>query len=137
MINLRELAESDLATTIEGETSLPVELVCSDGTVQSMSKNDPENHLSGQVLFDRAVEDPETGAEVIVRKPVVTLRRSSLDRIPMAGERWIVKIPETPSTSATLVSHRLERPPQGGGSIGTIRLYVVKIAQTKAAGPLI
>ena len=136
MINLRELAEADLATTLEGETSLPVELVSPDGVVQSMSVNNPENRLSGQVLYDYSKFDPETGSEVIIRKPVVTLRRSSLDRIPVAGEKWIVKIPEIPSTTAPLVSHRLEKPPMGRASNGKIRLYLVAITQTKAAGPL-
>ena len=52
MPNLRELAESDLGTTLEGDFALPVELIDPDGVKQS---------LVGQVLYDTVEFNPETG----------------------------------------------------------------------------
>ncbi len=127
-MNLREQAEEDLGDTLEDPDGpgLPVILISPDGVEQTKSINYPDNDLSGQILYDTTVFDPESGMNVIVSIPVVTLRRSSLARVPVAGEDWFVKIPETPDASAPKVSHVLERAPQGGKSIGFIRLYLTR-----------
>jgi hypothetical protein len=90
--------------------------------------------LRGQVLFDIVRVNPETGEEVTVQTPVVTLRRSTLARIPAPGENWIVEIPATPSEAAAKVQHVLSptRPPEGGASIGFIRLYLQAVEQAPA-----
>ena len=117
-LNLREQAESDLSFTLEGAFGLPVTLIAPDGSIQ--------DNLTGQVLYDTIKVNPETGEEMVVNNPVVSLRRSSLDRIPLPGEKWIVKIPVDPSTTATLEDFIIDqtRPPEGGRSIGFIRLYL-------------
>lgn len=122
-MNLRELAEKDLGRTLEGEWSLPVNLVDPDGVRY--------DGLLGQVLFDIVRVNPETGEEVTVQTPAVILRRSSLARVPAAGENWIVEIPNAPSVSAPKIQHVLShtRPPEGGASIGFIRLYLQAVEQ--------
>jgi hypothetical protein len=69
--------------------------------------------------------------EVIQHHPVVTLRRSSLARVPLATEknRWLVRIPTTPSRTATKTTFVLGHPSEDGGSIGFIRLYLTKTVQ--------
>lgn len=131
-MSLRELVEQDLAQSLEdqNEWGLPVVLVAPDGVVYDTSVNDPTKALSGQVLYDTLVDNPETGGEMIVHKPVVTLRRSSLARVPAAGETWMVKIPTTPSTTASLETFFLDYPSEEGGSIGFIRLYLTKTKQS-------
>jgi hypothetical protein len=109
---------------------LPVELIAPGGTKQTNSANDPDNLLAGQVLYDTRAEEPETGAEIVVHKPVVTLRRSSLDRVPADGENWTVRIPETPIDGAPMVDFALERPSEDGGAIGFIRLYLMRVVQS-------
>ena len=52
MVNLRELAESDLAISLEGDFGLPVELIDPDGV-----KYDSVN---GQILYDQVRADPAT-----------------------------------------------------------------------------
>lgn len=122
-MNLRELSEKDLGRSLEGEWSLPVNLIDPDGARY--------DGLRGQVLFDIVRVNPETGEEVTVQTPVVTLRRSTLARIPAPGENWIVEIPATPSEAAAKVQHVLSptRPPEGGASIGFIRLYLQAVEQ--------
>lgn len=122
-MNLRELAEKDLGRSLEGEWSLPVNLIDPDGARY--------DGLRGQVLFDIVRVNPETGEEVTVQTPVVTLRRSTLARVPAPGENWIVEIPATPSEAAAKVQHVLSptRPPEGGASIGFIRLYLQAVEQ--------
>jgi len=122
-LNLREQIEADLAESLENpdDYGLPVILISPDGEVQD---------LNGQVLYDTKRVDPETGLDMIISTPVVTLRRSSLTRIPLAGEKWAVRIPETPSSTATKTTHAIERAPEEGKSIGFIRLYLKKAVQT-------
>jgi len=122
-VNLREQIEADLADTLEDpdDFGLPVTLVDDLGDSQD---------YYGQILYDTLTENPETGAEVVVHKPVVTLRRSSLVRIPLPNEKWIVKIPLTPSLTAPKVDFAIERPSEEGGAIGFIRLYLTRIEQS-------
>lgn len=122
MPNLRELIASDLGTTLEGDFALPVELIDPDGAEQS---------LVGQVLYDTTTLDPDTGEPVTVSNPIVSLRRSSLNRIPLAGESWVVRIPTTPSTTAPLEEFLMSKikPPAGGASIGYIKLYLSRVEQ--------
>lgn len=130
MINLRELAESDLKYTLEGDFKLPVVLIDPDGIEYNTSKNDPTAPLVGQIIYDTREENSETGQEIIVHKPVAVLRRSSLERVPIAGEKWIVKIPIVPKFDAPKISFSWEDPDEAGGSIGFIRMYLVELEQT-------
>ena len=127
-MNLRVKVEEDLGKTLEDPTGfgLPVVLIDPDGNRQEKSANNPSQDLSGQILYDTRVVDPETGLQMIVHKPVVTLRRSSLNRIPVAGERWGVEIPETPDPTATKILHVVEQAPEDGKAIGFIRLYLTR-----------
>ena len=88
--------------------------------------------LNGQIIYETIEEAPGTGAEVIVHKPVVTLRRTSLLRVPAQDEKnqWLVQIPIQPSRTATKVNYIMGRPGEGGASIGFIRLYLVKPVQS-------
>jgi hypothetical protein len=128
-MNLRVLVESDLGDTLEGDWGLPVELIDPDGVVYKKSQNNPTEDLSGQILYDTVTRDPEDGAEVIVHKPVVTLRLSSLVRVPKDDEKWIVKIPIIPNPTAPKVAFSLERPSEEGAAIGFIRLYLMTTQQ--------
>ncbi len=130
-VNLRKRAESDLGTSLEKEWGLPVVLISPDGEVIDTSENSGEA-LTGQVLYDTVTTNPETGEEVIVNNPIVTLRRSSLSRVPVPGERWIVKIPISPDPDADLTEFVISpmRSPEGGRSIGFIKLFLQKAKQT-------
>lgn len=129
MDNLRERVEADLDVTLEGDWGLPVVLIDPATGITYDHKYadpplDPPEDLVGQVLYDTRIENPETGGEMIVHKPVVTLRRSSLEVIPSRG--WVCKIPLTPSYDAEKVTFLVERPAEDGGSIGFIRLYLMR-----------
>jgi len=123
MVNLRELVESDLAVSLEGDFGLPVELIDPDGVKY--------DGIMGQVLFDVETVNPET-LEVTVTERIVNLRRSSLTRIPKDGERWVVRLPVIPSTTAELEDFVLseDRSTKGGASIGFIHLEPTRIIQT-------
>jgi hypothetical protein len=126
MSNLRALAEADLAETLEDSDAgfgLPVELIDPDGVVYS--------DLVGQVLYD-STQTTESGVPVVVHKPVVTLRRSSLTRVPLPAERgrWVCKIPLTPDPDAETVTYIVDEPLESGGSIGFVRLYLTRAEQS-------
>lgn len=126
MVNLREQIESDLKVTLEQEYQLPVELVAPDGTVQTQMADDAEKHLCGQVLWDHLTADPETGGMLVVNSPTVVLRKTALTKVPVDGELWACKIPLSPNTEATLVSHIVERAQHHGSSIGFIKLFLMR-----------
>lgn len=132
MGDLRELIEGDLKETLEGDFGLPVILIAPDGTIQDKSANDPTEDLMGQILYDSLIHDPNTGLDIVVHKPVVSLRRSSLTTVPDAtpGQNWAVRIPLEPSVSAPKVTFRIGRVTEGGDSIGFVRLYLERIEQT-------
>lgn len=121
-MNLAALAERDLAVSLERDGDR-VDLITPDGVRVT--------GLRGQVRHDISRINPENAERMTVDTPVVTLRRSSLPRVPRAGENWIVTIPEIPGGEPT-VQHVLspDRPPEGGQSIGFIRLYLQAVEQS-------
>lgn len=128
--NLRKLTESVLATSLESAWGLPVELTSPDGITQTLSANDGET-LVGQVLSSSLDSDPETGATLLTDKPVVTLRISSLDRVPLAGENWFIKMSMIPDPAATKEDFMMsaDRPPFRNESIGFVKIYCQKVTQ--------
>lgn len=119
--DIRALIESDLQYTLEGDYGKPVVLIAPDGE---------RVEVRGQVLFDTAEFDPETGAMLIYEKPVVTLRRTALSRIPGEKEKWAVIIPASPAATEATEIYSLERPVEGGRSIGFLRLYLTKVKES-------
>lgn len=128
-MNLRAKVEKDLKLTLEGDWGLPVALLSPAGVRYNTTVDG--RALKGQVLYDIVRNNPETGDRVTVATPVVTLRRSSLARVPLAGESWVVEIPESPVDGATMKQFVFSpvRPPEGGASIGFIRLYLQEVEQ--------
>ena len=129
--NLRAQIEADLYESLEGEWKLPVELTSPDGETQIYSANDPDELLGGQVLYFSRRENPETGEVMIVNQPVVTLRMSSLDRVPADGETWYIKMPISPVEGAPMRSFvfTATRAAEHGTDIGFIRLYPQRVEQ--------
>ena len=131
MINLREQIERDLADSLEGEWKVPVELTTPDGQRQIYSVNNPSARLGGQVLYFSRQENPVTGEAMIINQPVVTLRVSSLIRIPRAGETWFIRMPVSPRPGADWESFVFthDRNPEDGADIGFIRIYPQRAKQ--------
>lgn len=129
-MGLRAEIEEDLSDFLEGDDyGQAVVLTSPAGVRYSKSANDPTADLMGQVLYD-SISETEDGQQVIDHDPVVTLRRSSLTKIPAANEKWGVEIPTGPKTGAPRETFILEKASEDGGSIGFIRLYLRKAEQT-------
>jgi hypothetical protein len=130
-VNLRELANADLQDTLAGEWSLPVILVDPDGEEQIYNAVRPDDELSGQVMMARKGFDPNTGGDIVVGKPVVTLPVDSLTRVPTdedVGE-WFCRAPTKPEWSAPKKTYRIGRPFEGGLGHSMIRLYLEDVEQ--------
>ena len=130
-MNLRERVESDLSFSLEGQWGLPVELINPNGEIINTSQNNGKT-LMGQVMFDTLSTNLETGEELIIGNPNISLRLSSLSSYPSQTDyrTWFVKIPTTPSATADLVLHKVSEAPQGGRSIGYITLFLEKVSQS-------
>lgn len=136
MGNLREKIERDLEQSLENYINgfgLPVILISPDGEIQEFSANDPNTPrtipLTGRITFSRFDQDPTTGLPVRIDNPLVTLRISSLDRIPKAGENWVVKIPEKPQVDATKKTFFMEIAPRSGDSFQWIQIPLTELQQ--------
>ncbi len=136
-MNLRERMEQDLGEILEDYENgfgLPVILIAPDGTKQEFSANDPDTPrtipLTGRITYARFDQDPETGMPFRVDNPIVTLRISSLDRVPVKGENWIVQIPEEPRVDADKKSFLIEFAPRTGGSYQWIQLPLTDLEQS-------
>jgi hypothetical protein len=123
-VNLRELAESDLSVTLEGEYGLPINIIYQDGSKQL--------DIEAQVLYSSVSTDPATLAPIIVEEPVVTVRRSSLDQIPVAGQTVYFQVPNEPRRDADKDDYIMSttRAPEKNRSIGFIRYYLQRANQS-------
>lgn len=129
--NIRELAESHLKFSLEsGWWGMPVELLDPDGDWHLL--NTLGEPITGQVCYETIVVNPATGEDMVVNKPVVSLRISSLVRVPQDGEKWLVRIPISPDVDAEKEDFVLSptRPIEAGRSIGFIRLYLQRAEQS-------
>lgn len=122
MGSLRQRVEADLATTLEGAYGQSIVLTGPDGASQT---------VQGQILHDTVRMSPESGDQMISNNPIVTVRRSTLNRIPANGETWHIRIPTAPIAGAPLGDYMLDpdQAIEGGSSIGFIRLYLHKLVQ--------
>jgi hypothetical protein len=123
MLDARKLVESDLADTLEGEFGVEVSLTDPDGEIST---------ARGQWLFDIVQINPESGEAMIVDNPVIVLRRSSLNRVPIAGETWHVRAPADihDQTIKTDYVSSYVKSPAGGASIGYVKLYLQRADQS-------
>jgi hypothetical protein len=129
MENLREQIELDLHDSMEGEFGVSVELTSPDGKTQIYSKNNPDELLKGQVLYFSSREDPDTGETIVVNKPVVSLRKTSLNTIPGPDENWYIKMPISPEANAAIEKFVFTptRAAEHGTDIGFIRIYPQRV----------
>jgi len=124
-VNLREDIEAGLALTLEDPDGygLPVILIDPDGVEY--------DDIEGQIVYE-SISTDEAGNEVIDHRPVVTVRRSSLVRVPLATDAplWACRIPITPSRTATKGTFLIEQPAEDGGSIGYISFRLTRAEQS-------
>ena len=131
MPELRTRAAEDAKNLNIRDWGLLVGLVSPDGIIHDTDILTGEPLKAVCITYSRVTIIPETGEDMIVPEPIVTLSRLSLARVPKAGENWIVRIPESP-TSPTLVDYMISptRAPEGGKSLELIRLYLQKVEQS-------
>jgi hypothetical protein len=126
-MNIPALAESDLAFTIEGDFAVPVTLIDPEGTFIEQSLNG--GRLRGKVRWARVAASAD-GVPFSVDAPALTLRRSSLPRIPQSHrEQWVVIMPSGPREDAPLEYWELDKGSsvEGGRTLGKITLPLVKL----------
>ena len=129
MGGLRAVIEKDLAHTLEGDYGMHVEMIDPDGVDRSL--NTLGQPVMGRFIYDHAELSPD-GMTVIVHAPVLTLRASTLTRIPQSGEHWIFRCPITVYNQAVLITFLLDpdRPIYDGKSLGILRIYLTTPTQS-------
>ena len=130
--SVRQLAERDLAVTLTGDDyGVPVKIIGPDGL--DYSTDTLGQPVRGRLVYDHA-EVNELGLTVVIENPCLTLRVSTLRRVPVAGERWEFKVPLAITDFTGLVSLFLDndRPPVGGRSLGIRRYNLIAGTQASA-----
>ena len=124
MTGLRAQAEAYLEQTLEDPNLFGME-------IELISPEGERIQVYGQVIYKSMVTN-DLGLETVVNKPVVTVRASSLSRVPLPTDspRWACRIPESPQAGADLKTYIVETPEEGGGSLGIIRLYLTLAEQS-------
>lgn len=122
-MNIRALAEQHLGESLEGGFGIEVILTGPDGKQQT---------VKGQVLYSYKIQSPVTGEDVIVNKPVVILRVSTLNTVPKSSEQWLIQMPVSPLVGAAKEEFLLDKGKavESEASIGFIKLYPKKVDQT-------
>ena len=131
MENLRATQEKDLADCIESEFGSDIILTSPDGTIYDKNANDLTKNLRAKVRFFTEQFDPETGGSIIVHKPVVSIRISSLTVVPADGENWYIQMPVSPEVGATVDKFLFtpDRAIEDGVDMGFIKIYPTKPEQ--------
>jgi hypothetical protein len=129
MENLRHRIEHDLGQSLEGEWGVPFELTSPDGQIQRYSLNQPGEQLVCQALNFSRRENPSTGETMVVDQPVISVRLSSLIRVPSAGETWYIKVfwSRVGLGSDMKYLFSSDRAPEHGTDIGFMRMYLQRI----------
>lgn len=120
-MNLRTLAERDLSV-VENDWE-PVSLIDPEGEIIDKNANDPTKDLLGGISFRPQIETPETGADKIVDVIMVTLRISSLSRVPKPTETWGIRISPRPGAAVQTYTITPTHAPEINNSIGFINLF--------------
>lgn len=132
MEDLRATQERDLADCIEGEFGADVTLTDPDGTIYNTNASDPTKSLRAKIRYRTISVDPATGEPVVIHKPVVTIRITSLARVPADGENWFITMPVSPVSGAPSESFLFtpDRAIEDGVDMGYIKMYLVDIEQS-------
>ena len=131
-MGLRERQEKDLQTVLEGKWGTPVSVIYPNGEKQEFKAGSTTESLKGQVIYPRLVDDPDTGEQIVLDKYVATLRRTSLDQDinDQNYQSVFLQFPITNDTTSPKVTFSIDRPPEGGQTLGTVRLYCIATKQS-------
>jgi len=133
-MGLRSLSRSDSRVLNNKDWGMLIELTAPDGTVYNTDSITGDPLVSMMTLNDAVRLDPDTGETIVVGEPIISIHRDSLVRVPAPGEKWFIKLQLNPD-SDTMTSFMLSptRSPEGGASLGFIRLYLQKVKQVPAS----
>jgi hypothetical protein len=129
-MGLRDRVRQDCKALNQKDWGQLITLIDPTGNIINIDATTGDPLRALQILYDYRRVNPSTGGEMIVNEPVVILHRDSLIRVPQPGEKWIIKMPI--DINSTVIQDFIITPtrsPEGGRSIGFIRLYPQKAKQ--------
>ncbi len=120
---LRKRQIDDLDRVLSGpDWGMPIVLISPNtGLVQS---------VTGRVDYNSKEIDPESGLQLTVEKPIVTVALALLTEVPKPGENWAIKIPVSPGSDTPTETYVLELAIENGHSMGFIKLPLTKAGQS-------
>lgn len=105
--------------------------ITASGDIYLTCKSDGERRLitDAITLSGRTTISPDSGEEVVVFRPVVTIPRSSLVVVPASNEECLFEVPLDPlnPTVLTPVARDMSKSDEGGRSVNTIRFYLNQV----------
>jgi len=132
----RAQIERDLGLSLEGDFGQTIVLFDPEGHRHAYSANDPTKPLQARVTYEYQGVNAQ-GLPVTVHSPRVTVRLSSLDRVPLPGETWGIQFPKDPVLGAPNSTYEFkDKPVAGGRSIGFLVLFPTKAKNSDPVGVL-
>lgn len=126
---LKELEEC-AGGIIEEELGRKVVLIDPDGKKHTKSALDPEENLKSAIFQESHEIDARTGFDHVTETPTAIFRLASLERVPKAGESWLIQIPKSVSGDEDdTQSYMLSGPPKPAKTLGFINFRLRKASQ--------
>lgn len=113
MGTLRQEMEADLAEILEGDYGQEI-------TLQDPTTGESTT-VQGQDIRGMRMFDPDSGMEVFVKTPVVTVRNSRFTTLPREGWGCLIR---TSLTDTTTVSYVVDRVAEDGDSFGWTKCFL-------------
>lgn len=103
-----------------------------DGIWKNIDAESGEPLKTMQIIYNSVDEDVQTGAEVIVRTPNVTISNRCLNPFPSPGEHWVFEVPENPMPGASMKQYAMSRDREYREDVlGVTTIYLIEMAQSE------
>lgn len=129
-MNLRQRASEDMKRQNIKDWGLLIKLRSSDGTLYDTDAETGEPLKTVMTLWDTSRTVPDDGEDQTIETPNVSMALSSLERVPQPGETWVSFVQFEPDGDLVTKEISEIRAPEGGRSVGFIRLYFQELSQS-------
>lgn len=102
-----------------------------DGVWQTVDAESGNPLKTIQVVYNSVEYKPETGEEVVVRDPNITISTRDLDPFPKEGENWVFRLPESMNPGASTKLYKMKKQNfLREDVLGTCRIYLGEVKQS-------
>ena len=132
MTEFLKRVESIVGRVTEQTAARRAILIDEDGVTYDRSALDPEQYLTCTLFQESREMDYEVSHDVNIKtdRPVAVFRERALVRIPIDGEKWLIRIQRSQfSEPDDMISYAMSGPPRTGHSVGFVNIRLRRVSQ--------